>query len=69
MLLVEKLVKFQFLKACKTENQEKTSKPLRRAIFGTTSSIFDLWSRPWGVARLLGLRGVPSRLHPSEGVG
>jgi len=27
--------------------------------------IFDLWSRPWGVARLL---GVP-RPHPSEGVG
>jgi len=35
------------------------SQPLRRAIFGTTSSIFDLWSRPWGVARLLGLRGIP----------
>jgi len=31
--------------------------------------IFDLWSRPWDVARLLGLRGVPPRLHPSEGVG
>jgi len=26
------------------------SEPLRRAIFGTTSSIFDPWSRPWGVA-------------------
>jgi len=25
---------------------------LRCAIFGITSSIFDLWSRPWGVARL-----------------
>ena len=32
-------------------------------------SILDLWSRPWGVARLLGLRGVPPRPHPSEGVG
>jgi len=32
------------------------SKPLWRAIFGTTSSIFDLWSRPWGVARLLDLK-------------
>jgi len=42
--------------------------PLRRAIFGTTS-IFDLWSRPWGVARMLGLRGVPPHPHPSEGVG
>ena len=29
----------------------------------------SLWSRPWGVARLLGLRGVPPRPHPSEGVG
>ena len=32
-------------------------------------SILDLWSRPWGVARLLGLRGVPPRPHPSEWVG
>jgi len=45
------------------------SEPLRRAVFGTASSIFDLWSRPWGVARLLVLRGVPPRPHPSEGVG
>jgi len=29
------------------------TKPFRRAIFGTLSSISDLWSRPWGVARLL----------------
>jgi len=28
------------------------SEPLRCAIFGTTSTIFDLWSKPWGVARL-----------------
>jgi len=45
------------------------SEPLRRAIFGTASSTFDLWSRPWGVARLLGLRGVPPRSQPSVGVG
>ena len=32
-------------------------------------SILDLWFRPWGVARLLGLHGVPSRPHPSEEVG
>jgi len=38
------------------------SEPLRRAIFGTTYSIFDLLlSRPWGVARLLGLCGVLPR--------
>jgi len=35
-----------------------TTEPLRRANFSTTSSIFDLWSRPWGVVRLLSLRGV-----------
>ena len=37
---------------------------LRRAIFGHTLSLLDLWSRPWGIARLLGLRGVDPRPHP-----
>jgi len=50
-------------------SRSPASEPLRRAIFGTTSSIFDLCSRPWGVARLLDLRGVPPRPHPLEGVG
>ena len=45
------------------------SEHLRKSIFGSSLSILDLWSRPWGVARLLGLRGVPPRPHPSEGVG
>ena len=45
------------------------SEPLRKSVFGFSLSILDLWSRPWGVARLLGLRGVPLRPHPSEGVG
>ena len=45
------------------------SEPLRKSIFGSSLSILDLWSRPWGVARLLGLRGVPLCLHPSKGVG
>jgi len=45
------------------------SEPLRRAIFGNTSSIFDLWSRPWGVAQLLGLREVSPRHYPSKGSG
>jgi len=45
-----------------------TSEPLRGAIFGTTS-IFDLWSRLWSVARLLGLRGVSPRPHPWKGSG
>jgi len=44
------------------------SEPLQRAIFDTTSSIFYLWPRPCGVARLFGLRGVPPCPHPSEGV-
>ena len=45
------------------------SEPLRKSIFGSSLSILDLWSRPWGVAQLLGLQGVPLRPHPSEGVG
>jgi len=32
-----------------------------------TSSIFDVcWSRPWGVAWFLGLRGIPLRSYLSE---
>jgi len=46
-----------------------TSKSLRHTIFGTTSSIFDLWSRPWGMAQLLGLCGIPPCPYHSEGVG
>ena len=42
---------------------------LRRAIFGHTLSLLDLWSRPWGIGRLLGLRGVDSRPYPQEWVG
>ena len=45
------------------------SEPLRKSIFGSSLSILNLWSRSWGVAQLLGLRGVPPRPHPSEGVG
>ena len=43
--------------------------PLRRAIFGHILSLLDLWSRPWGVARLLGFRGIDPRPHPQEWVG
>ena len=42
---------------------------LRRAIFVHTLSFLDLCSRPWGVARLLGLRGVDPRPHPQKWVG
>ena len=42
---------------------------LRRSLFGDSLSLYDLWSRPWGVAQLLGLHGLPPCPHPSEGVG
>ena len=42
---------------------------LRGSLFGDSLSLYDLWSRPWGVARLLGLHGLPPCPHPSEGVG
>ena len=42
---------------------------LRRSLFGDSLSLYDLWSRPWGVVRLLGLHGLPPSPHPSEGVG
>ena len=42
---------------------------LRRSLFGDSLSLYDLWSRPWGVARILGLHGLPPCPHPSEGVG
>ena len=42
---------------------------LRRLLFGDCQSLYDLWSRPWEVARLLGLHGHPPWTFPSEGVG
>ena len=42
---------------------------LRRSLFGDSLSFYDLWSRPWRVARLLRLHGLPPCPHPSEGVG
>ena len=42
---------------------------MRRAIFGHSLSILDLWSRPWRVARLLGIFEIDPRLHPQEWVG
>ena len=38
-------------------------------LIGDSLSLYDLWSRPWGVVRLLGLHGLPPCPHPSEGVG
>ena len=42
---------------------------LRRSLFGDSLSFYDLWSKPWGVARLLRLHGLPPCPHPSEGIG
>ena len=41
----------------------------RRSRFGDSLSLYDLWSRPWGIFRLLGLHGLLPCSHPSEGVG
>ena len=42
---------------------------LRRSLFGDSLSLYDLWSKPWRVARLLGLHDLLPCPHPSEGVG
>ena len=42
---------------------------LRRSLFGNFLSLYDLWPKPWRVSRLLGLHGLPSCPHTSEGVG
>ena len=42
---------------------------LCHSLFGDSLSLYDLWSRPWRVARLLGLHGLPPCPHPSVGVG
>ena len=41
---------------------------LRRSLFGNSLSLYDLWSRPWGSGRLLGLHVLPPCSRPSEGV-
>ena len=46
-----------------------TMDSLRRSLFGDSLSLYNRWSRPWGVARLLGLHGLSPCPHPSEGVG
>ena len=66
-----------FCSACRHPSQD-TSHPilhspatdsLRRWLFGNFLSLYDLCSRPWGVARLLGPHGFPPSTHPSVGVG
>ena len=42
---------------------------LRRSLFVNFLSLYDVWSRPWGVARLLELHGLLLSTHPMEEVG
>ena len=39
------------------------------SLLGDSLSLYDLWSRPWGVARLLGLHGLPPCPIPRKGSG
>ena len=63
--------------ACKHSSQDifhlilhcPATDSLRHSLFGNSLSPYDLWSRPWGVSRLLGLYGLPPCPHSSEGVG
>ena len=41
---------------------------LRRSLFGDSLSLYDLWSRPWGVGRLLGLDGLLPCPIPRKGL-
>ena len=41
---------------------------LGHSLFGDSLSLYDLWFKPLGVARLLGLHGLPPCPHPSEEV-
>ena len=36
-------------------------------LFGVSLSLYDLWSKPWGVTRLLGLNGLPPCPIPRKG--
>ena len=41
---------------------------LRTLCAARSRSLYDFWSRSWGVARLLGLHGLPPCPHPLEGI-
>ena len=42
---------------------------LRRSLFGDSLFLYDLWSRPWVLARLLVLHGLPPCPYSSERLG
>ena len=41
---------------------------LRRSLFGDSLSLYDLWSKPWGVARLLGSMVIREAPIPRKGL-
>jgi len=58
------------LLAAPAEPSAVSNSPSRLSrIFDSICFIFDLWARHWSVGRLLRLRRIPPRPHPSEGVG
>ena len=72
------LAESRILSAAPVDTHPKTSlisfctvqlRTLRDSLFGDSLSLYDLWSRPWRVARLLRLYGLPPCPHPSKRVG
>ena len=61
--------------ACKYPSQETSrytlhcpaADSLRHSLFGNSLSLYNLWSWPWRVFRLLGVYGLWPCIHPSEG--
>ena len=53
---------------CHLVRHSPATDSLRRSLFGDCLSLYDLWSRSWGVSRLLGLHVLLSCPHPWEGV-
>ena len=66
-----------FCRACRHSSQDTShlilhcpaTDSLRRSLFGDYLSLYDLWSRPCGVAQFLVLHGLPPCPHLLEGVG
>ena len=52
-----------------SQNTSFHSALFSHSLFGDSLSLYDLWSRPWGVTQLLGLHDLPPYPHPPEGFG
>ena len=76
LTMIGRIEKF-FCSACGHSSQDishlilhcPATDSLRRSLFGDSLPLYDLWSRPWGVTRLLGHHGLSPFPHPLEGVG